>query len=271
MSNPNPFTPEDRIGFAAISGKRPTATRPFAKLALGAAFIFGAAALAPTQAHASSWYASPNTSANVYDTQSSLQSQNVQTGTIVGMRPVTVRQNTSANGGTLVGGLIGAAVGNQVSRHTSGPARTLSMALGGVAGGYAGTRISNSVSTHQAMQIFVRDDRTKRTIAIVQDNDQPGIYVGAEVALVRSRNGLAATPLNLPRDQPEGYANDGNARYSNEGNARYSNQRSSNVRYEDDNGGQVSNVRYVRDDGYAPQQSNNDAVVQKIINTRYRP
>ena len=213
MSNPNLFTPQDSIGSAVISGDRPAARRPFAKLALAAAFVFSAAAIAPTQAHASNWYASQNTSARVYDSQSAMQSQNVETGHVVGIRPVTLRQNSSTNGGTLIGGLIGAALGRQAGSHTHGAARNLSTALGGIVGGYAGTRVSNRMSHHEAVQIFVRDDRTNRVVSVVQDNDQAGLAVGAEVQLVRSRNGLAVVPLNIADDGMSQTYESGNTRY----------------------------------------------------------
>lgn len=206
MSHPNLFTPNDRIGTAVISGDRPAAHRPIAKLALAAAFVFSAMALVPSQAHASNWYASQNSSARVYDTQASLQSQNVETGHVVGIRPVTLRQNSSTNGGTMIGGLIGAALGNEIGHRTHGAARTLSTALGGIAGGYAGTRMSNRMSHHEAIQVFVRDDRTNRLISVVQDNDQANLAIGTEVQIVRGRNGLGVVPLTLSDERvAQGY------------------------------------------------------------------
>lgn len=267
MSHPNLFTPNDRIGSAVVSGNRPASSRPFAKLALAAAFVFSAAMIAPNQADASGWYSSKNSSARVYDNQAALQSQDVRTGEVVGIRPVTLRQNDSTNGGTFIGGLIGAALGSQVANHSHGAARTLSAALGGVAGGYAGTRISNSMSHHEAIQVFVRDDTTHRVLSVVQDNDQQGLTVGTEVQLVRGSNGLAVVPLTLS-DERMGHSygsRDGGDRQSDD-----QSYRSRNSRYDDSEGNvQPGTTRYLGTEDEVARQ-NSDAAVQNIIRTRYR-
>jgi outer membrane lipoprotein SlyB len=203
-SKPEIFSENDTVSYAAVSGKRGLSAKATGKLALAGAAIFMAAAIAPGAAHAQSWYASANTSANVYDTQSALQSQNVETGTIIGIRPVTLRQNTSYNGGTMIGGIVGAAVGVGIAQNTrSFAARSLATAIGGIGGAAIGTRIANGNSVRQAIQVFVRNDRTRQTVAVVEDNDQPGMVVGAEVAMVRSRQGYAITPMNMPRTEPQ--------------------------------------------------------------------
>lgn len=253
MSNPNLFTSKDVVGSAVISGNRTFTDRPFAKLAIAGAFIFAAAAIAPT-AQANGW-TQQNTSGRVYESQSALTSQNVQSGEIVGIRPVMVRikqqqQRSNSYAGPAIGGLIGAVLGRQMTRNSNGAARTLGIAVGGIGGAALGRSVSNHMGqrdpeVRQELQIFVRmNDRSGRTVAVVQDNDQAGIQVGAQVQLVHSRDGLAVTPMNIGQSQN----NEG--RYQNED--RYQNNDRS--RYDRDNDGR-----------------DNDGVQETIRSNRYRP
>lgn len=251
-SKPEIFTENDAVGFAAVSGKRGLSQRASTKLmALGAA-VFMTACMAPGAVHAQSWYSSPNTSANTYTTQSAMQGQNTETGTVVAMRQVMLKQNSAYNGGTMVGGIVGAAVGAQVSRNTHNyAARTLATAISGIGGAAIGTRISNGNSARPALQVFVRDDRTGRVKAYVQDNDQQGMQLGAEVAIIHSGSATEIVPMSLPRDMPQ------------QRQAGYGQP-------------QPQTTRYVREGGYPSVQSVssdsvNPAVIQNIVRSRSYP
>ena len=149
-------------------------------------------------------------SPTVYAPQSAQTVQQVRTGQIIAIAPVTIRASgtegqTGMGLGALAGGLLGHSVGG-------GNGRTLATVAGVVAGGLGGDVAAQHVYEQPGVQITVQMiGRYAQTIAVTQavDPAQP-LSIGERVEVVGSGWGSSpARVLPLPQ-QPQAVArNDG--------------------------------------------------------------
>lgn len=105
----------------------------------------------------------------------------VETGTIVGMRPVNVqgtRTGLGAGTGAVAGGVIGSTIGGDWR------ARAVGGVIGALAGGVAGAAVEEGVTSGTAMEFIVRGD-DGQTRAIVQTNEL-GLTVGERVLITQT-------------------------------------------------------------------------------------
>ena len=138
--------------------------KPFAALLMAAALL---AACAPTN------------TATTYSREQMNREAQVETGTIVSIRPVTVEG--SGRTGTLLGGAAGGVAGSFIGGDWR--SNLLAGLAGAVVGGVAGSAAERSLTTATANE-FIVELEGGGTIAVVQTNDQ-GLRVGDRVTVLR--------------------------------------------------------------------------------------
>lgn len=97
---------------------------------------------------------------------------NPNLGTVESVTPVQVAGGSGSpvNAGTVVGGVLGAVIGNQVGQ---GSGKTAATVLGAIGGAMAGNEVNRRTATTTAYSVQVRmDDGSYRT---VQTSSQPGL------------------------------------------------------------------------------------------------
>jgi len=151
--------------------------------AIGAALALAGCASLPPGLQSPAQY-SPTT----YAPGSMQQAQQVQTGTIISIVPVTVRASgTTSDIGTGLGAAVGGLLGHQVG---GGNGKTLATIAGAVAGGIGGGIATQHIYSQQALQITVRllgcAGSYGCTVAITQSasRSQP-LRVGERVEIVQ--------------------------------------------------------------------------------------
>lgn len=258
----------DRIHAVFTNGDKPLAQRKIAKLAVTAALVCSAAFAG--QSHASGWFSSMvnNASANRYSTSQALRGGDVNEGVVEMVQHVRIKNSHPSTMGTVLGGAIGGALGYTVTQHShNSRVRGLGTLLGTTLGAGLGRASSELGNGEAGVRVIVRtpDGRGHyRHQVFVQADDQPGLQVGATVALLREGGQIRVTPIDprvgqtIEQDQNRGYRGD---RY--ESNSGYRGER------DDSNSGyrSSSNTRYVGDDGYDERTQQ----VQENVRRGYRP
>jgi outer membrane lipoprotein SlyB len=102
-------------------------------------------------------------------------------GTIIGVRPVTVTNQNDDIAGAVVGGLVGGLVGNQIGNGTG---RDVATGLGAAGGAIAGSRLAANANNRSSYQWTVRL-ADGRTMTVVQDGN---FGVGQRVNVVIQGN-----------------------------------------------------------------------------------
>ncbi|ANF58683.1 glycine zipper 2TM domain-containing protein [Halotalea alkalilenta] len=127
-------------------------------------------------------------SGNTYSGAQAQTAQSVSYGTITGIRPVTIQDDSSGFGG-IGGAVLGGLLGNQVG---GGSGRTIATAVGAIGGAVAGNRVEGSMDRTAGMEVQVqRDDG--QNLVIVQQADNT-YQVGQRVRLVGSGTSLRVAP-----------------------------------------------------------------------------
>lgn len=188
---------QDAVAVATV-GDRPFAKRAFSKAVLPTALaaMVAVGVLASPPASAQFYGSSANTSARVYGANQALEPSQVVEGRVVAVRQVEVRDNRNT-AGIVIGAAAGSAIGYAAaSRHHHYYASGIASMVGGLVGSVVGSRIESSMEHRQAVEVFVEIDQNGRrqVLASVQDNDQPGIYPGAEVLVTRGVGGFRIIP-----------------------------------------------------------------------------
>lgn len=111
--------------------------------------------------------------------------QEVQYGTVTGLRNVVIRQN-SAETGKVAGGIIGGVAGSEVGE---GKGRIVGSVTGAVVGGAIGTVLDRTIQDQNGVEITVRL-QDGRTVAIVQLPHER-FQLGEQVKLLTNREGKA--------------------------------------------------------------------------------
>ena len=167
--------------------------------AIAAALALGGCASLPPSLTSPNQY-SPTT----YAPGAMQQAQQVQTGVIIAITPVTVRASGTASTigtglGAAVGGLLGHSIGG-------GNGRTLTTIAGAIAGGIGGGVVTQHIYSQSALQITVQISGCTVayagcTVAITQTQAQgQPLRVGERVEIVQGAGwgGGAARVLPLP-------------------------------------------------------------------------
>ena len=141
---------------------------------LAAALTLALAACAPPQ------------SGSLVDANQSQVAQRVTLGTVVAFRQVLVRGGRPGAelAGTLGGGAIGVAAGNQIG---DGEGRDIARAIGGIVGATAGNRAAAGATSQQSFEWTVRLDNGA-TIAVIQQ--EPTFARGQRVQVIEGAGGL---------------------------------------------------------------------------------
>jgi len=127
---------------------------------------------------------------NASSYSSGLTQQEVELGRVISAIPVTARPSGAANGGGLLGGIGGVALGSQVGH---GAGTTIAEVLGGIAGAVVGGHLSDKYDTHKATQVTVREDNGN-LIAIVESGQK--FTRGERVQVIYSQSGrVRVSPL----------------------------------------------------------------------------
>ena len=122
---------------------------------------------------------------------SGLTQQSVVLGRVISVQKVIARPDGSVNGGGLLGGIGGVALGSQVGH---GAGTVIAEALGGIAGAVFGGHLANKYDTHKAMQVTVRED-DGNIIAVVESSKQ-SFTRGERVQVLYSQSGkVRVSPL----------------------------------------------------------------------------
>lgn len=138
--------------------------------------------------------AADNTSARRYATSEALPVQNVRLAEVLAVRSVQLKADKRLNSGTA----IGAAVGYGAAREVKGDYRSAARVAAVTIGGVAGTAIQNGLSTRRGFEVYVRDLKSGRILAIVQADDLP-IHTGEKVFLTGKGSEVRVVPMEEPR------------------------------------------------------------------------
>lgn len=115
--------------------------------------------------------------------------QTVQRGTIVAVRTVQIPANKDSQlGGAIVGGILGAAVGNQFGK---GDGKTIMTGAGAIGGAIAGSQLTNGAQPSYAREWTIRMQGGGRMVIIQND---PNLYVGQHVRIVQDAQGTRIVP-----------------------------------------------------------------------------
>ena len=125
--------------------------------------------------------AQPNMNSSVYTPSAAMWAQQVNTGTVIAVRQVEIRNmngNSDAVIGAIAGGAAGALLGDQFGK---GNGNTLMTGLGAVAGAAAGSSVAQSANRIPAQEWTVRLTNGQ-TIAVVQNDTN--LFVGQHVRVI---------------------------------------------------------------------------------------
>lgn len=124
-------------------------------------------------------------SSGTYDRQQAGTIQYVKTGTVTGVREVTI-ENAETGIGSAAGGVIGGVAGSEVGK---GRGRIVGSVLGAVLGGVVGSKIDRKAQTEKGTEVTVRLE-DGNTVAISQLDDEKfkvGDYVKVITGGARAR------------------------------------------------------------------------------------
>ena len=128
---------------------------------------------------------------NPSEYSSGLTQQSVVLGRVISVQKVTARPDGAVNGGGLLGGIGGVALGSQVGH---GAGTVIAEALGGIAGAVFGGHLARKYDTHKAVQVTVQE-AYGNIIAVVESGKQT-FTRGERVQVIYSQSGkVRVSPL----------------------------------------------------------------------------
>jgi len=134
--------------------------------------------------------ANRSASSGVYSYDQAQREQIVRTGTVTGVRPITIQDDQSTGGGLLAGGALGGVAGNAVG---GGSGRTIATVGGAILGALAGNVLENRVGRSSGYEITVRLDNGE-TRVVAQEADVP-ISVGQRVQVISGAGPTRVAPM----------------------------------------------------------------------------
>lgn len=120
-------------------------------------------------------------SGSIYSRNQARQVQQVEIGTVVGVRQVQIegtKTPVGSAGGAIVGGIAGSSVGG-------GRGSAIAATVGAIAGGLAGAAIEEGATRQDALEITVQL-RDGRAISVVQTEDNITFRTGETVRVLTS-------------------------------------------------------------------------------------
>ncbi|ARP87954.1 glycine zipper 2TM domain-containing protein [Bordetella genomosp. 9] len=129
-------------------------------------------------------------SSAVYSYDQAQREQIVRTGTVTGVRPITIESDKSSGAGLLGGAALGGVAGNAVG---GGSGRTIATVGGAILGALAGNVIENRVDKTSGLEITVRLDNGE-TRVVAQAADVP-VSVGQRVQVISGNGPTRVTPM----------------------------------------------------------------------------
>jgi len=134
--------------------------------------------------------ANRSASSGVYSYDQAQREQIVRTGTVTGVRPITIQDDQSTGGGLLAGGALGGVAGNAVG---GGSGRAIATVGGAILGALAGNALENRVGRSSGYEITVRLDNGE-TRVVAQEADVP-ISVGQRVQVISGAGPTRVAPM----------------------------------------------------------------------------
>jgi outer membrane lipoprotein SlyB len=134
--------------------------------------------------------ANQSASSSVYTYGQAQREQIVRTGTVTGVRPITIQTDRSSGAGVVGGGVLGGVAGNAVG---GGTGRTIATVGGAILGALAGNAIENQVGRSSGLEVTVRLDNGE-TRVIAQEADTP-LSVGQRVQVISGAGPTRVAPL----------------------------------------------------------------------------
>jgi outer membrane lipoprotein SlyB len=134
--------------------------------------------------------ANRSASSSVYSYDQAQREQIVRTGTVTGVRPITIENDKSSGAGLIAGGALGGVAGNAVG---GGTGRAIATVGGVILGALAGNAVENRVGTTSGLEITVRLDNGE-TRVVAQAADVP-LSVGQRVQVVSGNGPTRITPM----------------------------------------------------------------------------
>ena len=135
--------------------------------------------------------AQPSASANVYSFGQAQREQVVRTGTVIGVRPITIQSDQTSGAGMIAGGAVGGVAGSAVG---GGNGRPLAIVGGAILGALAGNAVEDRVGRRDGLEITVRLDNGEIRV-IAQENDVP-IGMNQRVQVVSGAGPTRVTPIS---------------------------------------------------------------------------
>lgn len=134
--------------------------------------------------------ANRSASSAVYSYDQAQREQIVRTGTVTGVRPITIQEDKSSGAGVVAGGALGGVAGNAVG---GGSGRAIATVGGAILGALAGNMIENRVNRASGYEITVRLDNGE-TRVVAQEADVP-VSVGQRVQVISGSGPTRVVPL----------------------------------------------------------------------------
>ncbi|AUL48514.1 hypothetical protein BTL55_17250 [Bordetella trematum] len=133
--------------------------------------------------------ANRSASSGVYSYDQAQREQIVRTGTVTGVRPITIQNDKSSGAGMLAGGALGGVAGNAVG---GGTGRAIATVGGAILGALAGNAVENQVGKTSGLEITVRLDNGE-TRVVAQEADVP-VSVGQRVQVISGAGPTRVVP-----------------------------------------------------------------------------
>ena len=129
---------------------------------------------------------------DTFDRDSVQRISNVLYGEVVSLKKVSIEGSTTP--GTIVGGLVGAAAGSEISN--SKPESEIGAVLGGAIGATLGGNLSKSIQTSEGIQLTINMD-DGRTISVVQEVGTYNFIVGDLVEVITTKGKTRVSPTGI--------------------------------------------------------------------------
>ncbi len=123
--------------------------------------------------------------ANMYTGDEARVAQSVQYGTVLSVRPVTIRSESASGLGTVGGAVAGGFLGSTIG---GGSGSTIAAVAGALLGAGAGYFAGEQIGREQGLEIMVRLD-SGGEISVVQGAKE-AFAVGARVRVLTGNNGV---------------------------------------------------------------------------------
>ena len=134
--------------------------------------------------------ANQSASGGVYSYQQAQQVQQVQSGTVISARPITIRAGYNSGAGMAAGSALGGLAGSAIGNHKGS---YVAAAIGALIGGIAGNSVERKVSEAAGIEVVVRLD-SGQTQAITQEADIP-LKPGQRVQVLSGVGAVRVIPI----------------------------------------------------------------------------